>query len=312
MGQAYYNREEENKKKGFIISTMFHVLLLLLMLSPFFSFTNEKKEPLSGIIVALGSPDAAIKEYSPSAKSEAARTAEPQKQKAKVSPPKTVSKPKNNKSVSPPNKQKVVSQTTTEEAPVVATKKVAKTKTKSKAPSKTAKQLKAEIDAKLAEQKAKEAAEKAREEAAKAAEAKRQTEAAAKAKADAKSKFSNLLNNGDQTNAGSKGDPRGKPNAKALEGLSTGSGRTGSGFGDRNMIYQPTITDNTQKTGKVNINICVDASGKVIKAKYTQKGSTTTDAYLIKLAEKNALKYKFDKSSAEQQCGTVIIDFRLK
>lgn len=312
MGQEYYNREKENNKKGFIISTILHMLLLLLMLSPFFSFTNEKKEPLSGIIVALGSPDATIKEYSPSAKSEAVKTAEPQKQKPKVTPPKTVSKPQPSKPASDPVRQKVVSQTVTEEAPVVATKNADKALTKSKAPSKTAKEIRAEKVAKLAEQKVREEAEKAKEEAAKAAEAKRQAEAAAKAKADAKSKFSNLLNNGDQSNAGSIGDPSGKPNAKALEGLSTGSGRTGSGFGDRNMIYQPTITDNTQKTGKVNINICVDASGKVIKAKYTQKGSTTTDAYLIKLAEKNALKYKFDKSAAEQQCGTVIIDFRLK
>jgi len=301
--QEFYNRDKENNKKGMIISTMVHMILLLLILSPFFSFTtNEKDMALTGIIVSVGVPDATVEEFSPSAKSEAAKPAKPTKSKPKVSPPKPAKS-------APAAKQKVVSKTVEEKATVVATEKVVKKKQKTKKPTKSAKELQAEKEAKAAEQKAKEEAQKAAEEAQRKAE---EAAAAAKAKADAKSKFSNLLNNGDKAAPASKGDPSGKPNAKALEGISTGSGQTGEGLGDRKLLYQPTITDSSQKTGKVIIKICVDQSGKVTKAKYTQKGSTTTDAYLIKLAQDNARKYKFDKGAIDQQCGNVIIDFKLK
>ena len=288
------------------------MLLLLLILSPFFSFTSKEKDrTLSGIIVAIGNPDATIQEYKPSAKSEAAKTALPTKTKpnpkAQASPAKKSTKPKASKPTT--SATKVVSNTVEEKSPVVATKKAKKQNEKPKMPTKSAAEIKAEEEAKEAERKAQEEAQKAAEEAQRKAEA---AAAKAKAKADAKSKFSNLLNNGGESAPASKGSLEGKPNAQALEGISTGSGKTGEGLGDRKLLYQPPITDSSQKTGKVIIRICIDKSGKVSKAKYTQKGSTTTDAYLIKLAEDNARKYKFDKGGIEEQCGNVIIDFKLK
>ena len=307
MERQFYNRDEDNNKKGIIISTMVHMLLLLLILSPFFSFTShEKDRPLSGIVVAIGNPNATIQEYKPSAKSEAAKASQPAKTKAKTTPTK-VSKPKVAKT--PSKATKVISKTVQEDADVIASKKATKQNEKPKKPTKSAKEIQAEKEAKEAELKAQEEARRAEEEARRQAE---KAAAAAKAKADAKSKFSNMLNNGGQAAPASKGNLNGKPNAKALEGISTGSGQTGEGLGDRKLLYQPSITDNSQKTGKVIIRICVDKSGKVSKAKYTQKGSTTTDAYLIKLAEDNARQYKFDKGTIEEQCGNVIIDFKLR
>lgn len=80
----------------------------------------------------------------------------------------------------------------------------------------------------------------------------------------------------------------------------------------RKVLKIPSIKDKSQKEGKVVVKICVDSSGKVISSKYTQIGSTTTDSYLIKLAEKGAKGYEFSKSSVEQQCGRVIIEFTLR
>jgi len=166
-----------------------------------------------------------------------------------------------------------------------------------------------EAEKRKAEEEARDKA-KAEEEAAarkKAEEAKRK----AQQKADAKSKFSSLFNKSGKDSA-SKGQATGHPDAKALEGLSSGKGTAGKGFGDRGIVYSPTITDDSQRTGRVVVDICVNKKGEVISAKFTQKGSTTTDAYLIDLAEKSAKKYKFMKSEVEEQCGEITIDFKLK
>jgi TonB family protein len=86
----------------------------------------------------------------------------------------------------------------------------------------------------------------------------------------------------------------------------------GGGLGNRGVKYEPTISDNSQKTGKVVVNVCVDKSGKVISAEYTQKGSTTTDSDLRALAERSARKFVFSESTIEKQCGTITIDFKVR
>ena len=60
------------------------------------------------------------------------------------------------------------------------------------------------------------------------------------------------------------------------------------------------------------ISVCVDKSGKVIKAEYTQKGSTTTDSELKEVAKRAALQFKFTTSEIEEQCGTITVDFKVK
>ena len=99
--------------------------------------------------------------------------------------------------------------------------------------------------------------------------------------------------------------PNGDPNADNLKGISTGSGKIGGGLDGRGVKYEPRIQENSQKTGRVVVNVCVDGNGNVISAKYTQKGSTTTDAGLRQIAEENAGKFKFTASNVDQQCGTI-------
>jgi len=286
---------------------IFHLLILLICLSPFFSFTAEKKPPVSGIVIALGNPNAMISE--PVAPSSSAKKSPKQKTQPKSAPQKASKKSKASKSAA----KKIVSKTVQETSSVSATQKVIrkknddiKTKKKNDS-SKLEEQRKAKENAEAI----KEAEEKRSQALAEEAAAKAEKAAQAKAKADAKSKFDGLFKGEGKSND-SKGNPKGRPNAKALEGMSQGAGTTGKGLGDRKLLFAPEITDNSQKTGKVIIEICVSNTGKVTKAKFTQKGSTTTDAHLISIAETNAKKYQFDKSTIQEQCGEIIIDFKLK
>jgi len=130
-----------------------------------------------------------------------------------------------------------------------------------------------------------------------------------------KKSYGDLLGGSGKGNTGkpgSQGDPSGDPNAKALEGISKGSGRVGGGLGNRGVLHEPKISDASQKTGKVVISVCVDKNGKVIKADYTQKGSTTTDSELKDIAKRAALQFKFTDSDIEEQCGTITVDFKIK
>jgi TonB family protein len=150
------------------------------------------------------------------------------------------------------------------------------------------------------------------------AEAQRQAaEEAQRQAAYAKTKksYGDLLGTGGKGNTGkpgSQGDPKGDPNSNILEGISNGSGRVGGGLGKRGVLHEPQINDKSQKTGTVVISVCVDKNGKVIKADYTQKGSTTTDSELKEIARKAALQFKFTPSEIEEQCGTITVDFKIK
>ena len=131
----------------------------------------------------------------------------------------------------------------------------------------------------------------------------------------AKKSYGDLLGTGGKGNTGkpgSQGDPNGDPNSNILEGISTGSGRVGGGLGNRGVLHEPQISDRSQKTGRVVINVCVDQKGKVIKAEYTQKGSTTTDSELKEIARKAALQFRFTDSDVLEQCGTITVDFKIK
>jgi len=117
---------------------------------------------------------------------------------------------------------------------------------------------------------------------------------------------------GNNNTGGNQGTSAGDPDGKALEGISKGKGLVGGGLSGRGVEYSPTFSDNSQKTGKVSLAICVNSDGKVIKADFTQKGSTTSDSYLIDVARRTAMKYKFSKSDTDSQCGTVTIDFKVQ
>ena len=126
-----------------------------------------------------------------------------------------------------------------------------------------------------------------------------------------KSKFSDLFKKG-ADNSEKEGDPTGAPDASKVEGISTGKGTVGAGLSDRGIVSAPDISDDSQRRGKVVVVICVDDTGTVISAEYTQRGSTTTDPYLIEIAEESAKLWKFSAGEMEKQCGTISIDFKVE
>ena len=170
---------------------------------------------------------------------------------------------------------------------------------------------------KIAEAEAKKKAEEDAKRKAAEEEARKKAEAEAKRKADleaAKKQYGDVFGEGKgkTDTEGNQGDPDGDPDASNLEGISTGSGKVGGGLGNRGVRYEPTIKDQSQKTGRVVVKVCVDRNGNVVSADYTQRGSTTTDADLKRLAIASAKRFRFTESTIDKQCGTITIDFKLK
>lgn len=281
MNRYIYAEPRENRKKtGLILSLLFHILLLLLFLIPCFKHLKTNPPDLQGVIIALGESDI---ESNASVTKQEEIINESAKESREVKPEKK------------PSSTVLESQTRIEESELLASEEEIRRRELQEA---ELRRIEEEEKKRLYEE-----AERQR-----ILEEKRAKEAL---KASAKSRFSKILNNSNSSGP-SAGTPDGKPDAGSLSELTMGTGRKGTGLGSRELIYAPEIKDNTQSTGRVIIKICVDASGSVINAKYTQKGSTTTDARLISLAEGAVRDYKFSESDIEEQCGQIIIDFSLK
>lgn len=118
------------------------------------------------------------------------------------------------------------------------------------------------------------------------------------------------------------GDPFSKYTGKNGNGTGDGGGEgTGKGNGvgkgvsftlsGRKLIRTPQISDQSQETGTVVVNITVDKDGNVETAIAGGRGSTTTSAYLFRLAKEAALKAKFNPSpeNADIQKGTISFVF---
>jgi outer membrane biosynthesis protein TonB len=119
---------------------------------------------------------------------------------------------------------------------------------------------------------------------------------------------------------GDQGELGGDPNSKSYEGSGTGFGTgNGDGIGDgnvrlagRKLRFKPEVNDRSQAKGKVVIQIKVDRSGKVVDARYTQAGSTTSDEGLIRTSIEAAYKYRFDENQGASEIQTGAISFIYK
>jgi len=274
-------KEQENKRKGFVISLIIHILLFLLFFIRVMTIPDIPDQ--GGILIAFGDPEAGVDTEMPVNDSSASSSSQ-----------------SNNSANSEPE---VVSKEKDDLAPVKAKDNEKTKKPADKKPEVIKRDTKAESDAKNkaeSDRKAKETADK------KAAEE--------LAMANQKKKYSDMLGKGKGSNntSGNQGSEKGSPDGKELDGISKGSGRVGGGLTGRGVEYEPSFSDNSQKTGKVSLSICVNSDGKVSKAEFTQKGSTTSDVYLIEIARKSAMKYRFSKSDIDSQCGTVTIDFKVQ
>ncbi|MEP7321667.1 MAG: hypothetical protein ABI761_07095 [Saprospiraceae bacterium] len=304
MDLTLTENERRDQKVAFWTSSIINVLLLLILFLPLLKFPIPPPG-MEGILVSFGLPDQGKGDDKPMTQNETKEVPPlpPSESKPEKPKPDEVKappvKPENSKPTKAPD-PKVL---TTEDPDVAALKKKQKEDAlKASEEEKTRKAAEAEAKRQVA-------AEQARKQA--------EADAAAKEKADlenAKKQYGDVFGSGkgSTTKPGNQGDPNGDPNSDNLKGISTGSGKVGGGLNGRGVAYEPNISENSQKTGRVVINVCVDNKGKVISAKYTQKGSTTTDATLRQISEDNALKFKFTASNIDQQCGTITFDFKVK
>lgn len=87
--------------------------------------------------------------------------------------------------------------------------------------------------------------------------------------------------------------------------ITVGGGLAGRAF----TRFKP--ENNTGFYGTVVIKVCVLKSGKVVDVAYSQRGSTTDNSNLRKLAEDAALKFRFEDNpyAPDKQCGTITFTF---
>jgi outer membrane biosynthesis protein TonB len=134
------------------------------------------------------------------------------------------------------------------------------------------------------------------------------------------SQNNNVTSQGNTGGSGDQGDPKGNPftNGNSQIGggdnpLGTGGDGIGLNMTGRRITKYPNVNDNSQKTGRVVVNIKVDKNGNVIYAEATRRGSTTDDSYLFNLAVKAAYETKLNSSpDMIEQFGTMTFTFRVK
>jgi len=119
---------------------------------------------------------------------------------------------------------------------------------------------------------------------------------------------------GDDNQAGDKGDPNGDPNASSYYG--TGKGLDGDGnyqLGGRKALGKPKRVQECNEAGTVVVSIEVDRSGKVIKAVPGVRGTTNNSRCLLEPAKAAALATKFnaDGKAPSKQIGKIVYRFSL-
>lgn len=167
---------------------------------------------------------------------------------------------------------------------------------------------------------------KAKEEAAKKAKAKADAEAKKKAEeAKKKAEIDALMggiNNsdgkssgseGNDNQAGDKGQLDGNPYAPSYFGGGKGNGGVGSGLGGRGQGKFVKIVQNCNEEGLVIVRVEVDRSGRVVKAEPGEKGTENSAPCLYEAAKKIAEsgKWPADSKAPTRQIGFVSIDFKL-
>ncbi|GIV32672.1 MAG: hypothetical protein KatS3mg031_0207 [Chitinophagales bacterium] len=284
--------EKKNKVKGILVTVAVHALIMLLFL--YLGLSSKYPPPVEGIVVNFGTLDAGQGPRQPQVIEE-----------KEVSPPEEAEPlPVEEQEEAAPD---IVTQQT-EEAPAIE-KPVEK-----KEPEKKPEKPKEETPRPVKEPPKEDPKKLVKEEPAPVKEEPR---------IDPKSLYSGQKasenkpgSEGKTYTPGDQGDPSGDPSAKNYTGESKGLGNIGVGYDltGRNLLAIPDIDRSYKESGKVVIQIKVDRNGNVVLAKFTLKGSTTTDPTLIALAEKAAREARFsaDPNAPEEQFGTISFTFKLK
>jgi outer membrane biosynthesis protein TonB len=110
---------------------------------------------------------------------------------------------------------------------------------------------------------------------------------------------------------GNQGAPDGDPNSSVLTGVGKGAGVV-NGFGGRGVRSAPKLLEQSQKSGKVVLDVCIDGDGTVLSARFNSRLSNTPDPELQQAAINNANQYKFASGGVDKQCGTITYNFIVK
>jgi colicin import membrane protein len=287
-------RIPSEKRKGIIGTSILHIVLLILLIVVAFT-APEPPELEEGILVNFGTDETGMGMIEPSPP--------PVQEEASPPPPDAVQKVQEDEPILTQNN---------EEAPEV----------KKVDPEAEKKRLeKLEADRKLREQQ--EAERKKRE--AEELERKR-IEAEQKRQADIMNRTRDALANSKNTGTESKSE--GETGGTGNQGVPTGAvdSKTrgdGSGLGNQGISYDlagrgfqslPPPQYNYQGEGRVVVEVSVDRSGKVIQVREGIQGSTTLEAYLLRVAKEAALKARFDpkEDAPVIQKGTITYNFVLR
>lgn len=131
--------------------------------------------------------------------------------------------------------------------------------------------------------------------------------------------FNKSTGSGENEKSGTEGKENGVKDGSTKDGLeyrAKAQGGDGISFnlGGRSIQKYPAIKDDSQESAIVVVEILVDNEGRVISVRAGVKGSTTTDANLLKKAEIAAKQTIFNKSpnGSETQSGTMTFNFKLQ
>ncbi|MBC6992818.1 cell envelope integrity protein TolA [Neolewinella lacunae] len=315
--------ELKGDRRGKIAAGIGFILFVLLLVIPMFYHMNPPPgQP--GILVNLGFVDQGQGEENagPTAPSEPEEVVEPTPSEATPPPP-----PPPAAAPDPaPQQRDVIQQEDPSEVALrqqKAREEAAKKAAEQQRQREAAAEAQRVADANAAERRRQEAAAEAQRRLdAQEAERKRQQAAEAarrKAEEDAtKNQIGGLFGSGggrgNTGTAGNQGVNNGDPNAGALSGLSSGSGRVSGGLGGRGVLKSPAVRENSQVSGTVVVSVCVDPNGNIVEAKYTQAGSSTADPNLVRAAINNAESWKFkaDPAAPARQCGKITYEFKVQ
>ncbi len=111
---------------------------------------------------------------------------------------------------------------------------------------------------------------------------------------------------------GDQGKPNGNPNSNNYSGNGGGNGSDFSLAG-RSNVTLPKPQYNSNQQGRVVVRIWVDQQGRVTRAEYEPKGSSTSDGDLVAKAIAAARKARFnaDASAPDEQKGTITYIFKI-
>ncbi|WP_116105553.1 cell envelope integrity protein TolA [Lewinella sp. IMCC34191] len=302
--------EKRGDRNGKIIAAVGGILIIALLLWPIFFYQNPPPgQP--GILVNLGLVDVGQGEENAPAPSEPEEEVVP-------TPPQPQDPPPPPPQVEPDPQPKQRDVVVTEDPAVVE---LRKQKAREEAERQAEqRRIQREADAERRRQQAEEEARRReqaeaerRRQAELEAERRRQAEADA-LKGQLGGSFGQGRGNGNTGTAGNQGVDNGDPNADRLSGISTGSGRVSGGLSGRGVLASPPVQENSQVSGTVVIEVCVNPRGEISRADYTQNGSSTADPTLVAAARKNALKWKFaaNELAPAEQCGRISYNFKVQ